>query len=258
MRKVICLFSAIGVVLSMQSLCAQAVTPAELNLDKTPELSEIEKEFTNLPEQKRIDYNKHFQEANRLYQQHRIFETLAQIHDARKIFDKNAALFNLLGQCYVEFRDFPRAKEFYLKASALAPDSAPILFNLAELEFVTHKWESCLTQMNNVLSLLPKDEVALRRLVELRILLCNIAMGNNNEAEALANKYDPLLDDSPFYYYAQACLAFRDKDPDKAQSFLLMALRVFRNPAILAHWDDSLIEFGYIKSFFGGTPGEEE
>lgn len=258
MRKVLCLFSAIGVCLSVPSLHAQAVTPAELNPDKTPELSDIEKEFTNLPEQKRIDYNKYFQEANRLYQQHRIFETLAQIHEARKIFDKNAALFNLMGQCYVEFRDFPRAKEFYQKAADLAPESAPILFNLGELEFVTHKWQSCLDQMTHVLTILPKDEIALRRLVELRILLSNIALGNHAEAEALANKYDPLMDDTPFYYYAQACLAYRDKDEDKAQSFLLMALRVFRNPAILAHWDDSLIEFGYIKSFFGGTPAEEE
>jgi hypothetical protein len=28
--------------------------------------------------------------------------------------------------------------------------------------------------------------------------------------------------------------------------------RIFQNPAILSPWQDTLMEFGYIKGFFGG------
>jgi hypothetical protein len=60
-----------------------------------------------------------------------------------------------------------------------------------------------------------------------------------------------LEDDSPFYYYAQAALAYESKNTLKAEEWLAIASRVFRNPAALASWQDTLIEFGYIKSFYG-------
>jgi tetratricopeptide (TPR) repeat protein len=258
MRKVICILSAIGISFSMHSAHAQDASTEEQQAAKTREYTEIEKEFTNLPEQKRIDYIKYVNEANRLFQQKRIFESMAQVHEARKIFDKNSDVFNLLGSCYVEFRDFDEAMGFYEKALALSPKSPIIHFNIAELEFVTRKWKSCLEKMRNVLTMLPKGDIATTRVVEIKILLCHIALNENTEADALAQKYDPLIDDSPYYYYAQACIAYRDKDEEKAQSFLLMALRVFRNPAILAPWDDTLMEYGFIKSYYGGEPLPEE
>ncbi len=252
MRKVIFFLSFIGVALSVQSLSAQAVSPTEPRTDKTPEYSEEMKEFTNLPEQKRFDYIKRVQEANRLFNQKRIFEAFSEIDDARKIFDKNADVFNLMGSCYVEFRDFNKASTFYQKALDLAPKSSIIHFNVAELEFVTRKWKSCLEKMTHVLTLLPKDETVTRRLVEMKILLCHIALGQNDEADQWAKKYDPLLDDSPYYYYAQAALFYREKNLIKAEEYLQMANRVFGNPAIIAPWQDTLIEFGYISSYYGG------
>lgn len=258
MRTAFCLFSGIFCFLSCQTVDAQAVTAAELNLDKTPELTAAQKEFTNLPEQKRIDYFRHMQEAKRLFNQKRIFESFAEIHEARKIFDKNSDMFNLLGSCYVEFRDFENATQFYAKALALSPKSPIINFNIAELLFVSRKWEACKEKMNFVLTLLPKKDVVTRRIVELKIMLCHIALEQNEEANQMANKYDPLQDDSPFYYYAQAALCFRDKDMIKAEGYLQMANRVFGNPAIIAPWQDTMIEFGYISSFYGGADLLEE
>jgi hypothetical protein len=37
-----------------------------------------------------------------------------------------------------------------------------------------------------------------------------------------------------------------------------MAGRVFANPAVIAPWQDTLIEFGYIESFYGGLSKEKE
>lgn len=258
MRTFFCLLTGLFCSLSEQSLLAQTAAPAENNTEKSPELSELQKEFSNLPEQKRIDYLKHFEEATRLFNQKRIFEAFNEIDEARKIFDKNSDLFNLMASCYVEFRDFKNADIYYKKASALAPKSPVIEFNIAELLFVTRKWEECIKKMNEVLTLLPKNDVTTRRIVEFKIMLCQIGLGQNDKANEWANKYDPLLDDSPFYYYANAAINFRDKKMVKAEEFLQTANHVFANPAILNPWQDTLIEFGYIASFYGGEEKAEE
>jgi tetratricopeptide (TPR) repeat protein len=250
-RKKILLLGLMSVLIPTMTH-AQAVIPTETDEQKTPQLTEVQKEFTNLPEQKRVDYLKFVNEASRLFNEKRIFEALEQIDEARKIFDRNVDIFNLLGSCYVEFRDFTKAREFYDKALALEPKSSIILFNVAELEFVTRNWQVCLVKMKELLPLIPEVSVQTKRIVELKMLLCHLALDQEEEAKALANKYDPLRDDSPFYYYAQASICYRNKDLIKAEEFLQMANRVFVNPAYLAPWQDTLIEFGYIASFYGG------
>jgi Flp pilus assembly protein TadD len=127
-RKKILLLGLMSVLIPTMTH-AQAVMPTETDEQKTPQLTEVQKEFTNLPEQKRVDYLKLVNEASRLFNEKRIFEALEQIDEARKIFDRNVDIFNLLGSCYVEFRDFTKAREFYDKALALEPKSSIILFN---------------------------------------------------------------------------------------------------------------------------------
>jgi tetratricopeptide (TPR) repeat protein len=219
--------------------------------EKTPELNDIQREFTNLPEQKRIDYLKHMEEVRRLFNQKRIFDAMDEIANARKIFDKNSEIHNMMGSCYVEFRDFEKARQEFDKALALDPKLSAVIFNIAELEFVTRQWKSAAEKMELTLKILPENDMPTRRLVEFKLMLCQIALGKNTEAEALAEKYDPVDDDSPFYYYAQAALCFRDEDVMKAEEWMQIAARVFNNAAVTAPWQDTMIEFGYIESFYG-------
>ncbi len=248
-------FSFLLLISSESFLGAQEVQPST-DSDKKIELSAEQQEFLNLPEQQRTDFFKHLDEATRLFNQKRIFECLDEIHEARKIFDKSSELFNLLGSCFVEFRDFVQARENFNKADVLSPGVTSTLFNLAEMDFVTQKWADCLSKLTAVLKLLPEKESPTRRLIEFKILLCNIALGKQDEANKLAEKYDPIDDDSPYYYYAQATLCYRDKDMTKAEEWIAMAGRVFVNPAVIAPWQDTLIEFGYIESFYGGLTKE--
>jgi thioredoxin-like negative regulator of GroEL len=248
-----------GLVLFNICTLSFAQTPA-LNdpaAQKTPELNAIQRAFTNLPEQKRIDYLKHMDEVRRLFNQKRIFEAMDEITNARKIFDKNSEIHNMLGSCYVEFRDFKKAHVEFDKALALEPGLAAVIFNIAELEFVTRQWKSAEEKLELTLKKLPEGDIATRRLVEFKILLCKIAQGKDSEVNALAEKYNPLDDDSPFYYYAQASLCFRDNDVMKAEEWMQIANRVFANPDITAPWQDTLIEFGYIESFYGSKVDQQ-
>ena len=86
--------------------------------------------------------------------------------------------------------------------------------------------------------------------------MCKKKLGMNAEAATLAEKYD-FSDDSPYYYYAKAALAYDGKDLIKAEEWLAIAGRVFQDPNALAPWQDTLVEYGYIKSFYGDDVGDD-
>lgn len=206
--------------------------------------------FLNLPEESRKEFIKHFSEANRIFQQKRIFESLDELEKAAAIFRDSPEIHNLRGSCYVEMRAFDKALVEFDKAASLSKENPSIDFNVGEVYFVTKEWQKALDTFEKVLKVLPPTNIALARLVEFKILLCKKKLGKTDEVTVLSEKYD-FLDDSPFYYYAKAALAYDDKNLVKAEEWLAMASRIFRDPNVIAPWQDTLVEFGYIKSFYG-------
>jgi tetratricopeptide (TPR) repeat protein len=213
--------------------------------------------FLNLPEEKRKEFIKHFTEANRIFQQKRIFETLDELEKASAIFKDSPEIHNLRGSCYVEMRAFDKALAEFNQATALSKDNPSIEFNVGEVYFCTKQWQKALDVFEKVMKLLPPSNTSLGRLVEFKMLLCKKKLGRNDEVIVLSEKYD-FLDDSPFYYYAKAALAYEENNQVKAEEWLATASRIFQDPNVLAPWQDTLVEFGYIKSFYGDEPPAEE
>jgi tetratricopeptide (TPR) repeat protein len=211
--------------------------------------------FLNLPEESRKDFVKHLSEANRIFQQKRIFETLEELDKANAIFKDSPEIQNLRGSCFVEMRAFDKALAEFKKAAELSKDNPSIEFNIGEVYFVTKEWQKSLDIFEKVLKQLPPETIALSRLTEFKILLCKMKLGKKNEATILAEKFD-FLDDSPYYYYAKAALAYEDKNLIKAEEWLATAGRIFNDPNVLAPWQDTLVEYGYIKSFYGDEAAE--
>jgi tetratricopeptide (TPR) repeat protein len=229
----------------------------EVKENDTPNLQENQKEFLNLPEDKRQEFIKNFGDANRFFQQKRIFESFEALEKANKIFDESPEIFNLFGSCYVEIRNFEKASEFFKKASELSPDNASIKFNIAEVYFVSKEWKKSHDLFQEVLKQTPESNIALSRLIEFKILLCKSKLGQEEEVVIMSEKYD-FLDDSPYYYFAKAAVAFQKKNDQEAEQWLARAYRIFRDPAIIAPWQDTLVEFGYIRSFFNDPTLETE
>jgi tetratricopeptide (TPR) repeat protein len=239
-------------------------TPAPATEPKTPEpakpqLSPNQQAFLNLPEEQRKDFAKHLSEASRMFQAKRIFETLDEIYKAEKIFPDAPELYNLRGSCYVEFRAFDKAMTDFQKALSLSPGNPSVEFNMAEVLFVTArqtgKWQEAHDALEALFKKLPPENMVLGRLVEFKLLLCKEKLGRADEVAALAEKYD-YLDDSPYHYFAKAAVAYGQGDLLKAEEWLAMSGRIFREPEILAPWQDTLVEFGYIKSFYGDDAAE--
>ena len=212
-----------------------------------------QKAFLNLPSESRKDFVKHLEESGRLFQQKRIFEALDELEKTSKIFADSPEIYNLRGSCFIEMRAFEKALDQFKMADALSKDNPSIEFNIAEVYFCTKEWKKSVDILEKVLKETAPGNMALSRLVEFKIMLCKKKLGLKDEAEILANKYDD-QDDSPYYYYAQAAMAYDAANLVKAEEWLAMAGRVFQDPNVIAPWQDTMVEYGYIKSFYGDDP----
>lgn len=264
----------LGPLLPAQEADPRKAAPATSDEDKI--VPGWQSAFDGLAKSKRNAYAKHIREASRLFNQKRVIESLNEIAEAVKIFDQGPAALNLIGACQVEFRNFKKAREAFEKALELQGPYLKdlkgvtgdarirrmrpvvnILFNLAEMDFVTQKWQDCHDRILDVQDEIDPKNLAMRRLIEFKLLLCKIKLDQVDEARKLADKYD-YLDDNPFHYYANAAMAYYDKEDSTAERWRTSARRIFRHPHILAPWEDTLIEFGYVKSFYGSFDKEEK
>jgi tetratricopeptide (TPR) repeat protein len=253
-------------IVSCLTLSAQTELEIPENEKELSKASILNTRFSNLPLEERQKYLTLRADAHRYFSNKRIFETLIAIHEMRHIFDGDPIAYNLLGAIYVEFRDFEKAREIFSKAVDMAGEDPKILFNLAELEFCDNQWISSINHFKSLLKKLEsQNDTDFARLIEFKILLCKLALSlpENKEttseakkeylaqAKELAHKYTYLLD-SPFYYYANAALAFYEDDKSKASRWIITAKRVFsNNPGLVTSWDDTMVEFGYIEAHYG-------
>ena len=217
----------------------------------------INQKFSNLPKKTREEYAQKIIKVQNLFNQKRIFDALEKIDELDKIFPNHPAALNIKGACYVEIRAFKKANAIFTEILRISPNNTNVLFNLAEVDFVTKNWQSAEARFEKIIPLLPSKNKAMIRLCEFKLLLCKLKLDKKDEAEALKNKYDA-WDDSPFYYFSRASIAYDADDKIAAEKLLRNARYVWRNDAALAAWQDTLIEFGYIRSFYGGDTDEEK
>lgn len=239
--------------LLISPLHAQAVVAPDADESETPIQAELlpnQKDFLNMPEEARTEFAKYFGDANRFFQQKRIFECLDAVSEAEAIFSQSSELMNLRGSCYVEMRAFDKATAAFNEALKITPKNTSIRFNVGEVLFVTKQWQQATDIFQEVMREIPENNTALSRLVEFKILLCKVKLGQKAEFNILAQKYD-YQDDSPYHYYAQAAQAYEKSDLLEAEEWLGRANRIFQDPNVIAPWQDTLVEFGYIKSFYG-------
>lgn len=228
--------------------------------------------FSNLSEETRIAFLKKRNEAGILFQNKRIFETLEATRELNAIFPDDPQVINLRGACYVELRDFPKAMEQFVLSKEITGPSLNVMFNMGEVAFVSRNWDESLEIFTDALKLAPERALQMKRLVEFKILLSHIGLSNDPKLSAderkthaetvktLVDLYD-YRDDSPYYYYANSALCYSLDDNDAGLKFLNKGRRVYSNSAqTVASWEDTMTEFGYIKSYYGNEqkPATEE
>ena len=230
--------------------------------------NELNATFSNLPLDSRIKYLKLRSEAGRLFNKKRTFEALLIIYKMQEIFKGDPSTINLLGAIHVEFRNFEYANTLFNQALKLAGEDPKILFNIAELEFCSNNWDECLKKLKYVGEQFGDAETNFTRLILFKQLLSHFGIAEQNVANAdtrskhekiafeLVKKYDHTVD-SPYHYYAQAALAYYNNNPKLGAKWLTSARKIYQRGGLSASWDDTMIEFGYIKSHYGKSYKEE-
>lgn len=202
--------------------------------------------FLNLPEDQRKGFLENLADAKKSFAERKFAATHASLDKASAIFADSPEIHTLRGCSFVEMRKFDDAMDSFRKAAALSKDNANIEFNIAEVLFVTKKWKESLAGFSKVLKLAAADKVPFTRLVEFKILLCQMKLGNKAEYSRLASKYG-VMDESPYPFYARSAVAFLDNKQEDAIDWTKVASRIFPDPKTLAPWTDTMIEIGFMK-----------
>ena len=248
MKKILLTFLALTILSSAQEGSSQP----QANEDEAQK-PRYQIELEALTEPQKEKYFIHYFESDRLFQQKRIFECLNELYELHKIVDTNPASLNLLGACYVEFRNFNKARSAFAKALKESPGNFNVRFNLAEVSFVTQDFKKARTQflsLKNDAQSSPKYN-KMGPLVDFKLLLCNLKLNKVDAAKSILDGID-FLDDSPLFYYGNAALEYFENRRPEAEIWLARADRIFGENGGTAAWQDTLIEFGYIESFYGG------
>lgn len=252
-HSLISFFLLLSASLGMLSVAtAQDASPGEADKpDKETPIIKVWQEFMNLPLQQRKEYGAKLLKVQNLFNQKRIFDALEKLDELDKIFPNHPAALNIKGACYVEIRAFDKANAIFQKILDVAPENTNVQFNLAEVDFVTKQWQSAHDRFEKLIPQLNRSNKAMIRLCEFKLLLCKLMTGRIKEAKAMADRHDE-WDDSPYYYYSRAAILYKNDKKLEAEKMLRNVRYVWRNDAALAAWQDTLIEFGYIRSFYGG------
>ena len=213
------------------------------------------KAFMNLPEDVRKDYVQKAIKAKNLFSQKRIFDTLELIGELEDVYENHPSIANLKGSCYTELRAFDKAHEVFSSMLKRTPNNPSILFNLAELAFIQHQWQSAHDQFSNIIDNPPSTSKDFIRISEFKVLICNLKLNKIKEAEALRDKYDD-WDDSPYFYMAKAAHYFHHNDKEAGRKEVKTASKIWNSPAAITPWIDTLQESGYMFSLFGKAEQE--
>lgn len=260
MKRLLLSFASLSLLVPAQDTppqndpAAEAEVPAEAKAETEARKPQYILDLESLTAEEKQEYQNLFIRADSLFKQKRIFECLEVLEELHEIYDKNPATLNLQGACYVEFRAFDKARVAFAKTEKASPNNFNVRFNLAEIEFVSENFDEALKKFEALLDEGQEGEInpGMLPILKFKTLLCRLKADDVEGARELISDLD-FLDDSPLYYYGNAALAYHAGEGRKAEQWLGRVSRIFRdNPSLLAPWQDTLIEFGYIKSFYGG------
>lgn len=242
---------------SQDEKAAEPAPAKEASSDSRSKAVKMMQAFSNLPKEKRQEYHQKLIKTQNLFNQKRIFDALEQLDELDQIFPDHPSALNIRGACYVEIRSFAKANKIFQQVLEIAPDNTSVLFNLAEVDFVMKNWQTAHDRFTKLIPKLPESNKAMVRLCEFKLLLCKLKLDKLDEAKAMRDKYD-IWDDSPYFYCSRAAILYHEGDKMEAEKMLRNVRYVWRNDGVLAPWQDTLIEFGYIRSFYGGDTEEIE
>ncbi len=213
--------------------------------------------FNKLPEETRRTYIAKFTEAEKLFAQKDAVSALFELTEIEKTFPDNPGLYNLMGACYIEMRDVPKAIVNFDKAYQMDPRNPTVEFNLAEAHFVHHDYKEALKRFDALLKKSDQQKTSpTYQIIQFKRLICAYKLNDKKLIKELSDIYGA-MDDTPYYYYSEALKCFTAKDKKEAEENIKSALNIYAQTNVIQIFQDSLIESGYLPSVLGQTFSSE-
>lgn len=231
-----------------------ARTATEPKQEEDPTLGQLE----SLTPEQREQVKKAIGEASSFVSGIRLQEALQRLADAEAITPELFMVHNLKGAVLTKMRLFDKARVSFKKAQELNPKSFHPRFNLAEIEFVEAADKAragdeaaAATQFASAQKLFEaliagKADAATQKLIEFKIVVCQLKQGKVAEAEAAAKAFS-YIDDEPVYYLSHAAIEFHKGDKAAAQEWIDSANRIYAQQQVTVYMD-SFIEVGWVET----------
>ncbi len=178
-------------------------------------------------------------------------EALEKLGEVELVTGPNHYIENLRGAVYTRMRNFDKARAHFTNALELAKgldtEAFHPKFNLAELDFVTKKWEAARDAFQKLLKDPGKPGTGSDTLINFKIMICDVQQKKEADADLVFKSFDQYDADSPAYYFAQAVKLFAKEDKEGASEWLESAKRIYPKE-INEVYNDSLVEMGWLET----------
>ncbi|MFZ5805645.1 MAG: tetratricopeptide repeat protein [Verrucomicrobiota bacterium] len=162
--------------------------------------------------------NEHFLSAFEAYKSGSFDEALQAIENDLKQTPKSAASLELKGKILTAQKQYRQAEEIFKIALEADPQFYSVRYSFGDLAFAQRKWTEAL---HHYIAFYDKTKDLRDALI--KMIYCQIAIGQFAEANRLATGLDPSDREHPGYYFAHAAIERSSGQDAKAQNFLQQA-----------------------------------
>ena len=178
-------------------------------------------------------------------------EALEKLNELEAATGDNHYIENLRGAVFTRMRNFDKARAHFSRALELAKgfdsESFHPKFNMAELDFVSKKWDAAREAFRKLLNDPGKPGSGSDSLINFKIMICDLQQKKETEADLVIQTFDQYDADSPAFYYAHAVKMFIKDDKEAANDWLESAKRIYPKE-INEVYNDSLVEMGWLET----------
>jgi tetratricopeptide (TPR) repeat protein len=170
-------------------------------------------------------------------------EMLASSEEAIRMAPDRTHAWELRAKALLELGSYEEARSSYEKLAGLMPEKTTFtLFNIGEVYFREGKYDEALANFRRYL--VNESNASKKSLAQWKILLCNLKLGREKEANQFINSLEPQPFE-PIYYYAHAARDFALGSKKEAHKDLIKAYRIY-DDSTNTIYAESLIHLGWL------------